>query len=307
MSIKACISNLIDFKNVLLENYSIYNRTNGSRTQYYLDLLTSSEILRIAPDLSNCEQKNKSYLNSYFHACLIAVFLEKEGDSLWNWEKYAREIAPVLKIHGFYGQYLPKFTESDILEYFILHTVNNTFGLYNIKALTTNSDSNPTKFYDDYLNEIVPEITTNKILEKVQVTMKIRGQAEKKVWGDNDILIVAYPDFVLDAEAICIISCKTSLRERVYQSIFWATHSRVEGIARHTFATLDKGDSGRNSEIGYRGTDNAARKTRDVLESTMDRVYVFRGAEEVNRSYVIKDFEYLKKDLERWREDYFGL
>jgi hypothetical protein len=205
MSIQTCVSNLIDFKKVLLTNYSIYNRTIDS-TQYYIDLLTSSSILSFAPDLASGERQSKSYLNSYFHASLIAAFMEKEGHSLENWQKYAKEITPVLKAHSYYGQYLPKFTESDILELFILHTVNNTFRLNNIKALTTNSDSNPTKFYDDYINEILPEVTTKKILEKVQVTMKIRGQEEKKVWGDNDILIVAFPDSVYDAEAICIIS-----------------------------------------------------------------------------------------------------
>jgi hypothetical protein len=306
MSIQTCISNIIDFKNVLLANYSIYNR-NMDNTDYYINLLSSSNILSLAPELSSCERQYKSHLNSYFHACLIAVFMEKEGHSLYNWQKYVDNIVPVLNTHSYYRQYLPKFNEAHILELFILHTINNTFGLNNIKALTTNSDSNPTKFYDDYLNEIVPVITTNKILEKVQVTMKIRGQEEKKVWGDNDILIVAYPNFIQDSEAICIISCKTSLRERVYQTIFWATHSRIEGIAKHTFATLDKGDSNGNSEIGHRGLDNNARKTRDVLESTMDRVYVFRGADEVDRSYVIKDFDYLKVDLIRWREDYFGM
>jgi len=306
MSIQVCVSNIIGFKNSLLANYSTYNRTVNS-TQYYIDLLTSDHILNLLPDLSKCEKKNKSYLNSYFHACLLAVFIEKEGYPLEHWKKYANEIVPVLKRDSNYGRYLPKFTESAVLEFFILHTVNNTFSLNNVKALTTNSDSSPTKFYDDYLNEFLPEETTTKILEKVKVTMKIRGQEEKKVWGDNDILIVAYPDNVQDAEAICIISCKISLRERVYQSIFWAAHSRIEGIAKHTFATLDKGDKKGNSEIGNRGGNNTARKTRDVLESTMDRVYVFRGADEVDRSYVIKDFEYLQTDLARWREDYFGL
>src|SRR5699024_706713 len=100
--------------------------------------------------------------NSYYHACLIAVFMEKEGHSLENWQKYSRNITPILKTHSYYGQYLSKFTESDILELFILHTVNNTFMLNNIKALTTNSDSNPTKFYDDFLNEVLPQDTTTK-------------------------------------------------------------------------------------------------------------------------------------------------
>lgn len=306
MAIQTCIRNIIQFKNTLLQNYSTNNQTMN-RTRYYADLLTSTSILSLAPDLSSGARKNRSYLNSYFHASLISVFMEKEGHTLKNWMNYSKEIVPVLKTHPYYGQYLSKFTESDVLEFFILHTVNHTFQLNNTIALTTNSDSNPTKFYDDFLNERLPEEITKKILEKVQITMKIRGQEEKKIWGDNDILIVAYPDSIEEAEAICIISCKTSLRERVYQSIFWATHSRIEGIAKHTFATLDKGDSSGNSEIGSRDPDNRARKTRDVLESTMDRVYVLREPDEVERSYVIKDFDYLKTDLTRWREDYFGI
>lgn len=171
MSIQSCISHLIDFKNVLLKNYCMDNKID--HTQYYIDLLTSHNILSLVPDLSNCDRQSKSYLNSYFHACLIAVYMEKEGYSLENWLKYVRDIAPVLKAHRYYGHYLPKFTESNILELFILHTVNNAFRLHNIKALTANSDSHPTKFYDDYLNEIVPEETTQKILEKVQVTMDV--------------------------------------------------------------------------------------------------------------------------------------
>lgn len=306
MSIQTCISHIITFKQVLLQNYNTSNCTTN-RTQYYMDLLTSEAILDVAPDLSSCERRNKSYLNSYFHACLIALFFEKEGETLQNWQSYSKEIAPVLKKHPYYGPYLSKFTESDVFEYYILHTVNHMFQLNNTIALTANSDSSPTKFYDDYLNEPLPEKVTKKILENVQITMKIRGQEEKKIWGDNDILIVTYPNSIDEAEAICIISCKTSLRERVYQSIFWATHSRIEGIAKHTFATLDKGDSSGNSEIGNRDPENNARKTRDVLESTMDRVYVFREPNEVERSYVIKDFNYLQTDLNRWREDYFGI
>lgn len=307
MSTKACIRDILNFKQFLLGEYEIYRRSIDDCSQYYLSLLTSNEVLNSAPDLTSFERQDRSYLTSYFHACLLAAFLEKEGYLLKNWKNYDQQIRPVLKSHPYYSQYLDRFTESTILELFILHTVNNTFHLNCIKALRANNDSAPTKFYDDYLDEVLLPPTTEKVLEKTQVTMKIRGQSEKKVWGDNDVLIVAYPENINDAEVICIISCKTSLRERVYQSIFWATHSRIEGIAKHTFATLDKGDSGQNSEIGHRSSNNSARKTRDVLESTMDRVYVMRGADEVDRSYVIKDFDYLKVDLQRWREDYFGL
>ena len=174
MAIQTCIRNIIQFKNTLLQNYSTNNQTMN-RTRYYADLLTSTSILSLAPDLSSGARKNRSYLNSYFHASLISVFMEKEGHTLKNWMNYSKEIVPVLKTHPYYGQYLSKFTESDVLEFFILHTVNHTFQLNNTIALTTNSDSNPTKFYDDFLNERLPEEITKKILENVQITMKIRG------------------------------------------------------------------------------------------------------------------------------------
>lgn len=134
--------------------------------------------------------------------------------------------------------------------------------------------------------------------------MKLRGKPRKEIWGDNDVIVVLRHNNIL--QQFCIISCKTSLRERVYQSIFWATHSRIEGIGKHVFVTIDKGASG-NSEIGNRAANNDARKSRDVLESTMDRVYVLRNSTEVNRSQVIKDFAYLQTDLIRWSEDIVGI
>lgn len=287
---------------------SSYNRYGfqGESIEYFRDLLLSKTVVKQFPDLSGLERKYQSYLNTYFHACLLAVYLEKEGCSLKNWNLYCLIIVPMLKKHHIYATYLSKFTEGNILEYYILHIVNEKFRFENILALKANNDSDPSKFLDDYQNEVLPTHTTEKIFNKLQVTMKIRGEREKKVWGDNDIVIIAYPDDITKSEAICIISCKTSLRERVYQSIFWATHSRIEGVAKHTFATLDKGNNG-DTEIGHRKTDNTTRKTRDVLESTMDRVYVFRSKDDVARSYVIKDFEYIFKDLERWRLDHFGL
>ena len=58
---------------------------------------------------------------------------------------------------------------------------------------------------------------------------------------------------------------------------------------------------------GNRALDNNAKKSRDVLESTMDRVYVLRNNIEVNRSQVIKDLIFLQKDLINWAEDLAGI
>ena len=91
----------------------------------------------------------------------------------------------------------------------------------------------------------------------------------------------------------------------VYQSVFWSMHSRLQGVGKHVFITTDKGANGK-SEIGIRKADNSAKKSRDVLESTMDRVYVLRNAQEVNRSEIIKGFLYLEKDLISWAHEISG-
>ena len=82
-------------------------------------------------------------------------------------------------------------------------------------------------------------------------------------------------------------------------------HSRMEGVGKHVFVTTDKGDGSGNSEIGSR-TLNKAKKSRDVLESTMDRVYVLRNSTDVNRSQVVKDFSFLQRDLMNWAKDIAG-
>lgn len=304
MTIKKCIQRIINFKNLISTNYKRPQELEGA--EFYKVMLTSSRITSQFPDLSGCESGNKTYMKNYINTILVAAYMEREGYTLNSWDAYVNYVHPFILKNKPYNSSCSVFNEGITLELFLQHTINHVFRLRNIIALKANNDSAPTALLDDYLEEILPPETSSRILEKTRIAMKIRGQDQKKVWGDNDILVIAYPDTIDRAEAICIISSKTSLRERIYQSIFWATHSRIEGIAKHTFATLDKGSSGK-SEIGNRDSDGNARKTRDVLESTMDRVYVFRSSQEVERSYVIKDFEYLKVDLERWREDYFGI
>lgn len=302
LEVEECIENILEFKDYLYDEYK--REKSEDRVEYYIELLTSDKIKRSFPDLTKCNN-NESYVKHYLNACLISCYMEKEGYNLACWNEVNDEIFKILKEDDIYKSYLGG-ADYRYFEVLILHIINKVFKLDNIIALRANNDRSPNKLYDDYNKEVFDKSTINKIIDKLKINMKIRGEKEKKVWGDNDIIVIAYPQKRNNAEAICIISCKTSLRERVYQSVFWATHSRIEGIAKHTFATLDKGNKGK-SEIKGRDEESNVRKTRDVLESTMERVYVFRNKDEVNRSYVIKDFEYLKKDLIRWREDYFGL
>lgn len=240
----------------------------------------------------------------YLHAVLLSTFFELTEYSLQNWEQYFihfEEISKILKVKK-------KGTEGNILELLVLHTINHVFNLNSkkrrVKAYIPNSDSNPTHLLDDSFNpNILNPEDNERLINNLTVKMKIRGEKPEEIWGDNDVVVCVEDKSSI--QQFCIISCKVSLRERVYQSLFWSLHSRLEGTGRHVFITIDKGNSG-ISEIGSRVPGKNVRKTRNVLESTMDRVYVFRGQDEVSRSPVIKDFEDLKWDLKNWSKDFIG-
>ena len=158
-------------------------------------------------------------------------------------------------------------------------------------------------FDNNFKIDALSDEDNKRLINNLTVKMKIRGETAKEVWGDNDVVVCVEEDGKI--QQFCIISCKVSLRERVYQSLFWSIHSRLEGTGKHVFVTIDKGNSG-NTEIGSRIDGKNTRKTRNVLESSMDRVYVFRGEDEVSRSQVIKDFDFLKWDLDNWARDFTG-
>lgn len=247
---------------------------------------------------------HETHWNNYVHAVFIDLFLERVGYNLVNWTSYWQNKE---MISNHLNSRSPS-KEGKILELFVLHYINHVLDFgdneLKIKALVATSDANPHYLTDDsYSKTVLSETDNGRIINNLKTMMKIRGQESKMIWGDNDIIVVLEKENAI--QQFCVISCKTSLRERVYQSIFWAMHSRLEGIGKHVFITLDKGASGK-SELGVRKEDNSAKKSRDVLESTMDRVYVLRNAEDVNRSQVIKDLNFLRTDLIRWATDIAG-
>lgn len=247
--------------------------------------------------------KAKSHWKNYLHASLISLFLEFRGYDLLNWNEYISKREAISRMFGF-----TRSAEDKILELFVLHSINHVFdfgeNVFQIRALRANSNSNPKLLTDDSNNpSLLSREENKKLLDNLKVAMKVRGMPKKEVWGDNDVIVTLR--FNSQIQQFCIVSCKVSLRERVYQSVFWSMHSRLEGIGKHVFVTTDKGNKG-NSEIGNRALDNDAKKSRDVLESTMDRVYVLRNEVEVNRSLVIKDFAWLRKDLLIWANEVTG-
>ena len=239
----------------------------------------------------------------YIHSALVSLYLELKGYDLVYWNEYFSRIDRISHSFVFNS---PR--EGDILETFVLHSVNKVFDFegdeYEIVALKANNSKSPIYLTDDSHNPTLLTIQDNqRLIGNLKIVMRIRGVPRKEIWGDNDVIIVLKFQGVI--QQYCIVSCKTSLRERVYQSVFWSMHSRLEGIGKHVFFTLDKGQSG-NTEIGSRNINNSAKKSRDVLESTMDRVYVLRTQSEVSRSQVIKDFSHFRIDLLDWAKEVTG-
>lgn len=302
MSKKLEIAAILAFKTWLSKQY---NRPSSSSPIVYFENLLLSTAVRAQLTKKVVPNVADSWTRNYFFATALSVLFEKEQSyDLDLWNGFVKTIHP--KLSNAFLQ-LKKIGESDVLELLALHTINKTWSLVDdcIWAVRPNSSSAPTELLNDYNEREFSKPVNDRILKRIRVIMKKRGTQGVEVWGDNDVIVVGSTNASKDdADIFCIISCKLSLRERVYQSVFWSTHSRLEGVGRHTFLTLDKGNEGR-SEIGVSGTSTL--KARDVIESTFDRVYVFRKANEVSRSYVIKDFHYLATDLRRWREDYFGI
>lgn len=295
--------------NHILKTKSNFNLNHNSKINNFNDFLVELNVFSKTYSGFNANYKSppkeKRHWNNYMHAAFLSMLQEIIGYDLLNWSDYMNNIGSINTYLD-----LDSPNEGAVLEMFVMHSINNVFNFsksgLKIEALMSNDSKNPSYLTNDsYSPNHLTSDDNARIIKNLQVVMKIRGIDEKRVWGDND-LIVCFESKKLNKQQFCVISCKTSLRERVYQSIFWATHSRLEGIGKHVFITLDKGSSG-NSEIGSRIPNKNVKKSRDVLESTMDRVYVLRDSKQVNRSQVIKDFTFLERDLIQWSEDIAGL
>lgn len=115
------------------------------------------------------------------------------------------------------------------------------------------------------------------------------------VWPDNDIIVTG-EDISGNRRAFCIISCKTSLRERPLESCFWAIATRDTGI-KAVFATSDL-----DAELGNCG--DTHNKMRQLLESYFDRTYSTSPATDICRQVV--PFNQIVNDLRRWHADLLG-
>lgn len=277
--------------------------TQNMNVSVMRDILNESEIKNELDKIAKID-KNEPVKEKYIIGSFLAPILKFDNYTLQSWRKFENQLYSELRRQFpeiFVKQNLSRI-RGDLLEICIVIIVNQIFSLEDIFAYRPSQNPRNLEAFGNDVPKLSDEIS-DKIIEKIYTSFKISGLAEKKIWGDNDILLISHKELV---DCICILSCKSSLRERAFQSSFWSIRSRLEGKNKHAFCTLDFGNNDK-SEIGNRDNDNNAKKNRDVLESVMDRVYVFRNEKEVKRSASIKNIKYLEKDLIRWEEDFWGL
>ena len=116
------------------------------------------------------------------------------------------------------------------------------------------------------------EIDANDYLHQ---KLSIRYGKKERVLPDTDMAIVDfYPFDQRKSEIVGIISCKTSLRERIAQACYWKLKllsSDATKNVRVFLATADNDDDFVLKQDGHRSRD------RIIAEYELDGVYILRG------------------------------
>lgn len=131
-----------------------------------------------------------------------------------------------------------------------------------------------------------------QLIEFLKLPAKRRClQSAISVWPDNDIILVTRTQGG-EWRAVGILSCKTSLRERVFESAFWTLATRDTGL-RSGFVTADLDDE--LAECGGTG------KNRQIVETYFDRAYSTNPATRFCPQ--VRPFSEAATDLLRWQKD----
>jgi hypothetical protein len=118
---------------------------------------------------------------------------------------------------------------------------------------------------------------------------------------DTDMAIVKFSDLdPWNSEIIAIISCKTSLRERIAQACYWKLKLLASDVTKNIRIFLATADNDEDFVIKSRRKESFNGKSRDriISEYELDGVYILRESfKEEWESNRIKRYEKLFEDL----------
>lgn len=108
---------------------------------------------------------------------------------------------------------------------------------------------------------------------------------------DKKVYVSSEPDIVIykNNRPKVLVSCKSSLRDRVHMDLFWSGLYQRQGI-KFTEVCAET-----SAEIG---TCRNPRKPRNLAESIYDRLYIVNG--DIDFCEVVRPFSDLESDLRRW-------
>jgi type II restriction enzyme len=149
----------------------------------------------------------------------------------------------------------------NVFEDLIYHILKN----YIVQLSQQKEFSNISLFTED-------EINANDYLHQ---KLSIRYGPKERVLPDADMAIVDYYPFDPGkSEIVAIISCKTSLRERIAQACYWKLKLRDSDATSHIRVFLATSDNDEDFVLKQNGQRS---RDRIIAEWELDGIYILRG------------------------------
>lgn len=146
------------------------------------------------------------------------------------------------------------------------------------------------------------EIVKNPVVKRIlSEHLWVRGEIREPYLAESQVDFVALA--LRDGSphrVVAVYSCKTSLRERFQQDLFWAERLRSRGI-RFGFITLDQ--DGDFAEVIQDGDIGKASKSAKMGIALYDRVYLFVEEGRIQHfAHILRPVDHLLIDLKKWLE-----
>lgn len=147
------------------------------------------------------------------------------------------------------------------------------------------------------------KISSDKELKKEKLdkelatlrSMMLIHFGDYSILPDADLVLYKY-DFKLEkAKVFCILSLKTSFRERFTETPYWKLKLKQNPVTENIKVFMVTPDN--TDEISYSDTKNGPRKGRIILEYELDGIYMAR--EDFDSSKKIKKLNSLFDDLKK--------
>jgi type II restriction enzyme len=137
------------------------------------------------------------------------------------------------------------------------------------------------------------EIIANDFLHQ---KLSIRYGKKERVLPDVDMAIVDYYAFnPAKSVIVAIISCKTSLRERIAQACYWKLKLISADTTKHIQVFLATSDNDKDFDIGDKGERS---RDRIIAEYELDGVYILKGDfKQQWESKKVKQYDKIFEDL----------